>query len=98
MYQFYYELFLQLGIIIVFLGLMGILMNRLNILLSIICIEVMFYGLNFLLISISLDLQDMLGQIFSLFVLTAAASESALALALIMIFFRIYNEVLIESL
>jgi len=79
------------------LGWSGILINKLNILLSILCIEVVFCAVNFLLVVIGLNIQDIIGQIISLFVLTVAASESALALALIMLFFRIFNDILLEK-
>jgi NADH-quinone oxidoreductase subunit K len=97
MFHFYYEFFVTLGLIIVLLGLSGILINRLNILISIICIEIVFYGINFSFISYSLSLKDILGQIISLFILTVAASESALALALIIMFFRVFNDILLEK-
>ncbi len=86
--------FMEIGIVIVFLGASGILVNKRNILLAVICIELMFYGLNFNLISISLTLDDIAGQIFSLFILTLAAGESALALALIVAFFRVFLNIL----
>lgn len=87
---------MEIGIVIVFLGACGILVNKRNILISVISIELMFYGLNFNLICISLYLDDILGQIFSLFVLTLAAAESALALALIVAYFRVFWNILIN--
>jgi len=98
MITIFYDIYIQIGYIIFFVGLAGILLNRSNILLSIICVEVVFYGLNFLLIAVGMDLQDMEGLVFSLFVLTVAASESAIALALVMMYFKIYNEILLETL
>ena len=56
----------------------------------------MFYGLNFYLITISLYLDDIAGQILSLFILTIAAAESAIALALIMAYFRIFKDILLD--
>ncbi len=86
----------EVGFMLVVLGASGILLNKRNILLAVICIELMFYGLNFNTISISLFLDDIAGQIFSLFVLTLAAGESALALALIVAFFRVFFNILIS--
>jgi len=88
---------LNIGFILVFLGACGILVNKRNILISVIAIELMFYGLNFYLISLSIFLDDILGEILSLMVLTLAAAESALALALIMSYFRIYSNILINE-
>ncbi len=95
--MFPYTLFADIGIIIAFLGACGILVNKKNILISVISIELMFYGLNFHLIVLSVFLDDILGEIFSLFVLTLAAAESALALALITAYFRVYQNILIKD-
>lgn len=94
---FDWEGIILIGIIMVVLGWSGILINKLNILLSILCIEVVFCAINFVLVVIGLNIQDIIGQVISLFVLTVAASESALALALIMLFFRIFNDILLEK-
>jgi NADH-quinone oxidoreductase subunit K len=94
--MFFYS-FLDIGIIIAFLGACGILINRKNILISVISIELMFYGLNFYLVTLSIYMDDIMGQIFSLFVLTLAAAESALALALITSYFRVYENILIHD-
>jgi len=88
---------LNIGILIVFLGAGGVLVNKRNILISVISIELMFYGLNFYLISLSVCLDDILGEVFSLMVLTLAAAESALALALIMAYFRIFENIFIHE-
>lgn len=88
--------FSDIGLILCFLGMAGILVNRRNIIISIISIEIMFYGLNFYLITISLYLDDIAGQILSLFILTIAAAESAIALALIMAYFKIFKDILLD--
>lgn len=87
----------DIGIILIFLGCCGIMINRHNIILSIIGIELIFYGLNFYLITTSLCVKDILGEIFSLFVLTIAAAESALALALMSSYFKIFKNILIHN-
>ena len=87
--------FTDIGVIIAFLGACGILVNKRNILISVISIELMFYGLNFYLIATSIYLDDILGEILSLFILTLAAAESALALALITTYYKIYENILI---
>jgi len=95
--MFPFHSFTDIGIIIAFLGACGILVNKRNILISVISIELMFYGLNFYLIALSVYLDDILGEIFSLFILTLAAAESALALALITAYFRVYENILIRE-
>jgi len=93
-----YELttFIDIGLILSFLGICGILLNIRNILIAIIAIEIMFYGINFYLISISLHNDDITGQILALIILTIAAAESAIALALIMSYFKIFKDILLD--
>ena len=93
----YFNTFIDIGLIICFLGAFGIFINKRNILLSVICIEIMFYGLNFFLVAISIYLDDFFGEIFALFVLTLAAAESALALGLITLYFQTYGNVLLAE-
>jgi NADH-quinone oxidoreductase subunit K len=88
---------MDLGLLVAFLGAFGIFVNKRHILLSVICIERRFYGLNFFLVAVSVYLDDMLGEVFSLFVLTLAAAESALALALITAYFRVYGNILLQE-
>ena len=88
---------LDIGLFITFLGVCGVLVNRRNILMSVIAIELMFYGLNFYLIAISTEIDDITGEIYSIFVLTLAAAESALALAFITTYFTLYENILISE-
>ena len=88
--------FIDIGLILCFLGICGILLNIKNILISIISIEIMFYGINFYLITISIYQDDIAGQILALFILTIAAAESAIALALIMSYFKIFRDILFD--
>lgn len=88
--------FMDIGLILSFLGISGILLNIRNILISIISIEIMFYGINLYLIFISLYQDDISGEILSLFILTIAAAESAIALALIMSYFKIFKNILFD--
>ncbi len=73
---------------IFFLGALGVLTNRRHYLVIIICIEMMLLSINmsFLLFSIYLD--DILGQLFSFFVLTVAAAESSIGLAIIILYYK----------
>jgi len=88
---------MDLGLIICFLGSFGILINNIQILLSVISIERRFYGINFFLVVLSIYLDDILGELFGLFVLTLAAAESALALSLITEYFRVYGNIFLNQ-
>lgn len=87
--------FSDMGLILAFLGASGIMVNQRNLLISVIAIELMFYGFNLYLIALSVYLDDLMGEMLALFVLTLAAAESALALALLSAYFRAYKDILI---
>lgn len=80
--------FLEISIIIAMIGMLGILSNRKNLLMSVISIEMMFYGLNLIFVIGSLYLDDIAGETAAIFILTLAGAESALALALITAYFK----------
>jgi NADH-quinone oxidoreductase subunit K len=87
----------DLGLLVTSLGAFGLLVNKRHLLLSVICIERRFYGLNFFLVALSVYLDDRLGEVFALFVLTLAAAESALALALLRAYFKVYGNILLRD-
>ena len=80
------------------LGLFGIMLRRKNILVVLMCIELVLLSVNLNFIIFSVYLDDFNGQILSLFILTVAASESAIGLAILIIYFRICGNILIEKL
>lgn len=81
-----------------FTGLLGIISNRKSILIVLMCVELILLSvnLNFILFSVYLD--DFYGQIFSLFVLTVAAAESAIGLAILILYYRIRGDISINQL
>lgn len=88
--------FLILAVVLFFLGLCGIMLNRKNIIIILMSIELLLLAVNFNFIIFSVILDDMLGQIFAFFVLTIAAAESAIGLAIYVVYFRIRGTVSIE--
>jgi NADH:ubiquinone oxidoreductase subunit K len=79
-----------------FIGLLGIILNRRNILLLLMSIEVMLLSVNLNLTQFSVSLDNVNGQIFALFVLTVAAAESAIGLAILVIYYRVRGTLSIE--
>ena len=78
-------------------GLIGMVINRSNILIILMCIEMMLLSLNLNFIVFSVYFDDLYGQLFSLFILTVAAAESAIGLAIIIIYYRLRGSILIEQ-
>jgi NADH-quinone oxidoreductase subunit K len=86
------------NIVLFTIGLFGIVLNRLNILIIIMCIELSFLSVNLNFIFFSVYLDDFYGQLFSLFILTIIASESAIGLALLITYFRRRGNILLTNL
>ena len=80
--------YLTLGAIIFFLGVMGIFLNRKNVIVILMSIELILLAVNINLVSFSIFINDLAGQIFSLFILTVAAAEAAIGLAIIVVYYR----------
>lgn len=87
MLNFYFLLYYSLVLFLV--GLWGIVVVRNNLLSLLLAIELMLFGVSFSFIFFSLFFDDLLGQIFALFILTIAASESAVGLALLVFYYRL---------
>lgn len=87
---------LHVSFVLFLLGLWGIYLNRKNLIIVLMSIELMLLGINMNLLSFSLSLDDLTGQIFALLVLTVAAAESAIGLAILVIYYRLRGTIDIE--
>ena len=88
--------YLFVAMVLFLLGLSGIFLNRKNIIISLMSIELMLLSINFNFIIFSVFLDDILGQLFALLVLTVAAAESAIGLAILVIYYRVRGTIAIE--
>jgi NADH-quinone oxidoreductase subunit K len=79
------------------IGLCGIVSNRTNLLIILICIEVVLFSIdiNFVIFSVYLD--DICGQVYALFILSVAASESAIGLAIVVVYYRLQDNIVLPS-
>lgn len=82
--------------IIFLIGITGIFLNRKNVILVIMSVELMLLSVNFMLLIGSSYLDYRIGQIFVIFILTVAAAESSIGLAILVIFFRLKGTINIE--
>jgi NADH-quinone oxidoreductase subunit K len=78
-------------------GVLGIVFNRRNILIVLMCVELILLSVNLNFIVLSVYLDDFYGQIFSLFILTVAAAESAIGLAILIVYYRIRGNISINQ-
>jgi len=88
--------YLTVSMILFLLGIWGIFLNRKNIIIMLMSVELMLLAvnLNFLIFSVFLD--DLIGQLFALLVLTVAAAESAIGLAILVVYYRVRGTVNVE--
>ena len=89
--------FLAVAAILFVIGVLGIFLNRRNVILMLMCIELLLLAVNINLVAFSAYRGDMVGQVFAMFVLTVAAAEAALGLAIMVIFFRRRGSIAIDA-
>ena len=80
--------YLTVAAILFTLGVLGIFLNRKNLITILMAIELILLAVNLNLVAFSAALQDLVGQVFAMFVLTVAAGEAAIGLAILVIYFR----------
>ena len=80
--------YLAVSAVLFTLGVLGIFINRKNIIVILMAIELILLAVNINLVAFSAALGDLVGQVFSMFVLTVAAGEAAIGLAILVIYFR----------
>jgi len=89
--------FLFLGAILFTIGVLGIFLNKKNVIIILMSIELILLSVNINLISFSVFLNDLSGQIFAMFTLTVAAAEAAIGLAILVVFFRNLGSIEVQS-
>ena len=89
--------YLVLSSIIFAIGIAGIFINRKNAVVILMSIELILLAVNINLVSFSIYLQDLTGQIFTMFILTVAAAEAAIGLAIIVVYFRNTGSIQVED-
>jgi NADH-quinone oxidoreductase subunit K len=87
---------LSLTAVVFFIGLFGVILNRKNILTILMSIELLLLGVNLNFAALSIYLDDVVGHIFVIFILTIAAAESAIGLAIITIFYKLKHSIELE--
>ena len=88
--------YLTLASIIFVIGVIGVFLNRKNIIIILMSIELILLAVNINLVSFSIYLQNLPGQIFTMFILTVAAAEAAVGLAIIVIYFKNKGSIHVE--
>ena len=89
--------YLTIAAILFTLGIFGIFLNRKNVIIILMSIELMLLAVNINLVSFSVFLGDLIGEVFALFVLTVAAAEAAIGLAILVVYFRNRGSIAVED-
>ena len=89
--------YLTVAAILFTLGVLGIFINRKNVIVILMSVELILLSVNINLVAFSTYLNDITGQVFALFVLTVAAAEAAIGLAILVVFFRNRGSIAVED-
>lgn len=89
--------YLAVGAVLFVLGVFGIFLNRKNVIIIMMSVELMLLAVNINLVGFSAVLGDLAGQVFALFVLTVAAAEAAIGLAIVVVYFRNRGSIEVED-
>jgi len=87
---------MNLSFVLFLLGILGFVLNRRNIILMLISIEIMLLAITFLILVSSVGFDDILGQIYAIYIIAIAGAESAIGLAILVAFYRLRGSIAIE--
>ena len=91
------EYYLSVSAILLVIGVFGIFLNRKNVIIILMSLELILAAVNINLVAFSVFLNDMVGQIFTMFVLTVAAAEASIGLAILVCFYRLRSSILVDE-
>ena len=91
------EHYLVVGAILFVLGVLGIFLNRKNVIVILMAVELILLSVNLNLVAFSAFLNDLTGQVFAMLVLTVAAAEAAIGLAILVIYFRTRGSIAVDD-
>jgi NADH-quinone oxidoreductase subunit K len=91
------EHYLVLAALLFTIGVFGIFLNRKNVIIILMSIELMLLAVNINFVTFSSFLHDLAGQVFTMFILTVAAAEAAIGLAILVVFFRTKGTIAVED-
>ncbi len=89
--------YLTVAAILFTLGILGIFLNRKNVIIILMSVELMLLAVTLTLVAFSVALGDLVGQVFAMLVLTVAAAEAAIGLAILVVYFRNRGSIAVED-
>ncbi|NVE93955.1 NADH-quinone oxidoreductase subunit NuoK [Altererythrobacter lutimaris] len=91
------EHYITVSAVLFVLGVLGIFLNRKNVITILMSVELILLAVNINLVAFSVFLNDLVGQVFAMFVLTVAAAEAAIGLAILVIYYRKRGTIAVED-
>ena len=88
---------MYLSLILFLIGILGFVLNKKNIILMLISIEIMLLAITFLILISSLNFDDIIGQVYAIYIISIAGGESAIGLAILVSYYRLRGSIAIES-
>jgi NADH-quinone oxidoreductase subunit K len=89
--------FLAVGAILLMLGIFGIFLNRKNVIVILMSVELVLLAVNLNFVAFAAALGDLTGQVFAMFILTVAAAEAAIGLAIVVVYFRNRGSIAVDD-
>ena len=87
---------MNISILLFLIGILGFVLNRKNIILMLISIEIMLLSITFLILITSLTFEDIVGQVYAVYIITIAGAESAIGLGILVAYYRLRGNIIIE--
>jgi NADH-ubiquinone oxidoreductase chain 4L len=87
---------MNITLILFLIGILGFILNRKNIILMLISIEIMLLSITFLILVSSLNIDDIIGQVYAIYIIVVAGAESAIGLGILVAFYRLRGSIAIE--
>lgn len=97
MFEVGLEHYLTLAALLFTIGVFGMFLNRKNVIVILMSVELMLLAVNINFVAFSAHLGDLVGQVFTMFILTVAAAEAAIGLAILVVFFRNKGSIAVED-
>ena len=91
------ENYLAVSAILLVIGVFGIFLNRKNVIIVLMSLELILASVNINFVAFSVFLGDLVGQVFTMFILTVAAAEASIGLAILVCFYRIRGSILVDE-
>ena len=87
---------MNLSLVLFLIGILGFVLNRKNVILMLVSIEIMLLAITFLILITSLNFDDIVGQVYAIYIIAIAGAESAIGLGILVAFYRLRGSVAIE--